>query len=101
LAAFIPPLWVERGGDVIVRVHAKPKASRSRIVGLKNGALEVQIAAPPVDGAANAELLACLGKATKLPKSRVLLESGEASRDKAVRFVGLTWETVKSSLLPP
>jgi len=35
----------------------KPRASKSRILGVREGMLEVALAAPPVDGEANAELI--------------------------------------------
>lgn len=69
-----------------LRVKVKPRASRSRIVGVRSGMLEVAIAAPPVDGEANAELIRVLGRALGVNKSGIRIVSGEASREKLVQI---------------
>ena len=79
-------------GGVTVRVRVKPRASKSRVLGEKEGALEVAVAAPPVDGEANAELIRTLAKHLGVPRSAVTLEAGEASRQKRVRVAGLSVE---------
>ena len=67
-------------------VHAKPRAraGKSRVVGLFGDSLDVAVGAPPVDGAANEELLCFLAKALKLPRSQLRLLRGESSRQKLV-----------------
>jgi uncharacterized protein (TIGR00251 family) len=52
-------------GTLIFNVLVVPRASRSEIVGEHNGALRVRIAAPPVDGAANEELIRTLARASR------------------------------------
>lgn len=74
--------------DVVLRVWAKPKASRTKILGVREGALEIALAAPPVDGAANETLLKFLQKTTGLTSARVELIQGETSRHKRVRLRG-------------
>lgn len=83
------PPFTRHGQDCLLRVWAKPKASRTRVVALGPQGLEVALAAPPVDGAANGELCAFLAKALRLPKGRVRLERGHSSRNKTVRLVGV------------
>lgn len=73
----------------MISVHAKPRASKTRVLGVTNGALEVALAAPPVDGAANEELVCALSDHFGIPKRRVTLVGGEASRHKRVRLEGL------------
>ena len=51
--------------------------------------LKIQIAAPPVDGEANAELLRFLAKLFGVPKSRTSLVSGDTGRHKRVRIDGI------------
>jgi uncharacterized protein (TIGR00251 family) len=68
-------------------VRAVPNASRSEISGWEDDpragrVLRVRVAAPPVEGKANAELRAFLAKALGLPKSQVTLEKGDSSRFK-------------------
>lgn len=76
------------GARLTVRV--KPRASRSRVVGLREGALEVAVAAPPVDGEANAELIAFMSKKLGVAKSALGLVAGEGARLKVLSVRGLT-----------
>lgn len=80
-------------------VLAQPGASRSEVVGDHDGRLRVRLAAPPVDGRANAELIAFLARRLGLPKSSVRIARGEASRRKEVALdAALTAEAVVSGL---
>jgi len=81
-----------------VSVHAKPRASRSRIVRADGLRIEVALAAPPVDGAANAELIALLATALSLPKSALRLVLGESSKHKVVEVAGLTADEIARRL---
>jgi hypothetical protein len=73
-------------GYRVITVHVVPRASRSEIVGEHNGALRVRIAAPPVDGAANEELIRLLAKKFAVSKSDVSVLSGRTGRIKQVRI---------------
>ena len=66
-----------------------PRAGRSGFAGLREGALLVKLAAAPVDGAANDELIALLAKTLKSPKRDISLVSGERSRTKRIRIAGM------------
>ena len=76
--------YSEKGGSITFHVYVVPRASRSEIAGEHNGALRVRIAAPPVDGAANRELIAVLAKALHVPRSAVAIDAGHNSRTKRV-----------------
>lgn len=69
-------------------VRVTPKASRSRVLGLVDGALKVAVAAPPEDGKANAELVATLADALGVARRDVVVASGAASRRKLVDVAG-------------
>lgn len=73
-------------GAQVVRlaVRVQPRAARSRVVGRQGAALKVQIAAPPVDGAANAALLALLADWLDVPRRTLRLVRGESGRDKLI-----------------
>jgi uncharacterized protein (TIGR00251 family) len=86
------------GGAVRFEVFAKPRASKSKIVGVREGALEVALAAPPVDGAANAELVKFLARVLGVSKSSVELVRGESSRTKLVAVHGLSQEELRARL---
>jgi uncharacterized protein len=91
-------LVVTRDGAVRFEVHASPRARTSTIVGVRNGALAVRLAAPPADGAANDELLATLASALGLARRDVVLVRGGSSRDKLVEVHGLLPSEVQARL---
>jgi uncharacterized protein (TIGR00251 family) len=75
---------------VTIAVRVSPRASRSEITGLENGILKVRLCAPPVDGAANAELIKLLAKTFGVAKSDIAIVSGETSRNKRIRIYNLS-----------
>lgn len=85
-------------GAVRFEVHAKPRAKKSRLVGLHGEALDVSLAAPPVDGAANDALVELLAKVLSLSKRDVGLVRGASSRTKLVEVRGLDVEAVRARL---
>jgi len=68
------------GEDLILDCRLQPKASKDEFAGLHGERLKIRLTAPPVDGKANAHLLAFLAKAFGVAKSQVSLESGELNR---------------------
>ena len=82
--------YTENGDDLIFAVRVIPKSSKSEIVGEHDGALKVKINAPPVDGAANAELIKILAKRLRVSKSAVEITGGQTSKQKQVRINGIT-----------
>ena len=91
LADEMSSLQVERRGNCLrIRVRVKPRASRSRILGTREGALEIALAAPPVDGEANDELIRTLASALGCGKSSVEIVSGAGSRSKLLAIAGFT-----------
>jgi uncharacterized protein (TIGR00251 family) len=73
---------------LLLQVRVVPRAGRSAIAGVRDGALLVRLAAAPVDGAANAELIDVIAAAFAVPRRAVTLVSGERSRLKRVRIAG-------------
>jgi len=67
-------------------LHVQPGAKRTEVAGVHGDALKVRLAAPPVDGKANAELLRFLADAFGVPLRQVALVRGETSRQKVVRI---------------
>ncbi|MFL6374956.1 MAG: DUF167 domain-containing protein [Pyrinomonadaceae bacterium] len=86
--------------ELQLTVRVVPRASKSEIVGLHDGALKVRIAAPPVDGVANAELVKLLAKAFGIAKAGVEIISGESSKTKRIRIIGATEVAVRAVLRP-
>lgn len=75
----------ERDGWVTFSVRVVPRASKTEIVGLHGGALKIRIAAPPVEGAANEELIRGLAKALGLPPRDVEIVRGQTGKSKQIR----------------
>ncbi|HXL79908.1 MAG TPA: DUF167 domain-containing protein [Pyrinomonadaceae bacterium] len=76
--------YSEKDGCLTFQVYVVPRASRSEIAGEHNGALRVRLAAAPVDGAANRELIAVLAKALRVSRSAVEITAGHTSKTKRV-----------------
>jgi len=75
------------GDDLILRLRVQPKASRNAFMGpYGEQEYKVSLTAPPVQGKANEHLLKFMAKAFGLPRSRILLESGDHSRSKCLRL---------------
>ncbi|GFQ69721.1 UPF0235 protein C15orf40 homolog [Trichonephila clavata] len=70
--------------EIIIKIHAKPGAKESGITDVGEDSVGIQISAPPVDGAANKELIRYLGEVLNLRKSDLSLEKGSRSKDKTV-----------------
>jgi uncharacterized protein len=75
-------------------VRCIPRAGRSGITGLRGGALLVRLAAAPIDGAANAELLAILSASLGLPRRALSIAGGGRSRTKRVLVEGASPEAL-------
>ena len=85
----MPATWYRIDGDsAILTLHIQPGAKRSEIAGIHDGALKIRIAAPPVEGQANARLLDFLKKAFDVPSSQVILKQGSGGRRKVVEIHG-------------
>ena len=76
-----------------------PRAGRSGFAGLRDGALLVRLAAAPVDGAANDELIALIAKALRIPKRDITIVSGERARSKRIRIAGIDREQALAKLV--
>jgi uncharacterized protein (TIGR00251 family) len=85
-------------GTVSFAVRAQPRSSREAIEGVREGALRVALTAPPVDGEANAALVALLAKALGVPKRDVAVVAGSSGRSKRVRVAGVTADEVRTRL---
>jgi hypothetical protein len=82
----------------ILTVKVIPRAGKTAITGTRDNALLIRLAAAPVDGAANATLLSLLADALGVPKRQVTILSGEKSRTKHVKVMGVTAEVVRQRL---
>jgi len=85
-------------GGIRLAVHVQPRAARTEVVGLYGGALKVRVASPPVDGAANQEVVRFLAQRLGIPRSRVELISGAGARRKSLLLRGVSLQEVRHRL---
>lgn len=83
---------------VRISVRAKPRAKKSRVVRVEGLRIDLALAAPPVDGAANEELVRVLAEVLSIPKRAITLVVGAGSKNKVVEIAGLTSEEITARL---
>ena len=88
----------EKDGSISFTVRVVPRASKTEFAGELEGAAKVRVASPPVDGAANAELIKLFAKALGVAKSDVEIVAGLASKTKQIRVTGATAEQFRNAI---
>jgi uncharacterized protein len=88
----------EQSQSVSLEVYVQPRASKTELAGLHDGRLRIRLAAPPVDGAANAALVAFIAEKLGIAKSRVQVVAGLTSRRKVIRIDGMSANAVNAAL---
>jgi len=81
------------GVTFAVKVH--PRARKDAITRELGDALKVSLTAPPIDGKANQACIEFCAKLLKVPRSSVTIASGQSSRQKGIRVIGLSAEEVR------
>ncbi len=84
--ADLPPWLRAAGGDSVLDVVVQPGARRSALVGEHGDALRIRLAAPPVDGQANAALIDFIAALCGVARRDVSLTRGATSRRKQLRI---------------
>ena len=87
--------------STMIVVRVVPRSSKIAITQQSAGIYKIRLTAPPVDGAANAQLLDILAEKLSLSRSNIHLISGETGRTKRFRIVGLDPLFVSERLLKP
>lgn len=88
----------ERGA--LLTVHVQPNASRTECVGVHGDAIKIRVAARPIQGAANEELIRFIADRCSLARTQVQIQAGPESRRKRVCVQGVTAAWVVARLLP-
>ena len=81
-----------------IEIYVQPRASKTEIAGMHDGRIKVRLAAPPIDGAANAALIDFIATKLAIAKSRVRIVAGATGRRKVVEVDGITEEIVRERL---
>ncbi len=91
--------WIAETNDgVVLSLHCQPGAKASRVVGLHNDRLKLQLQAPPLENRANEALVAWLAGQLSLPRKQIEILTGHTSRQKRVSVRGATLEQVQRLL---
>ncbi len=83
-----------------ITLHIVPRAKTTAVAGFYGEAVRVRVAAPPADGAANAELLRFLAEQLGVPRGKVRIVSGALSRRKVIEVEGRSAEAIQQALIP-
>jgi len=81
----VSPWFRWDGGDLILRVRVQPRAAKNELAGLHGDRLKIRLTSPPVDGKANAAVIAFVAALCGVAPSRVMLTAGSAGREKTLR----------------
>lgn len=92
--------WRETTEGVVVNVRVVPRAPKSCVQGLLGDALKLRLAAPPVEGKANTELVRFLAGVLELHAGHIQLLAGATGRNKRVLIQGLSGAAVAAKLAP-
>lgn len=91
-------LCTVNGDGILLSLHIQPRASKNEVCGIQNNALKIRLTSPPVDGAANKLCRDFLAVLLDVPKSDIVIISGEASRFKRVRIHSNEPERLKKAV---
>ena len=81
-----------------IAVQVQPNSRKNEVVSFEDGVLKVKIAALPVKGKANKELIDFLSSILKISKGSIVIEKGLTSKRKGIAVEGLTQDEVTSRL---
>lgn len=73
-----------------IHLHVAPRASRTKVAGLHDGRIKLTVAAPPVEGRANEEIVKFLARALRVGRTAVRLVSGDSGKRKVVEVDGVS-----------
>ena len=82
-------LYKENKNSLTINIYVVPRSSKSEIVGIYNDCLKIKLKSPPVDNAANEELIRFLANKLKIPKSNIEILKGHNQKKKIVSIVGV------------
>jgi uncharacterized protein len=86
------------GAAALLRVHVHARASRDEVVGWRADALRIRVSAPPIDGRANAAVVALIARVAGVARSAVKVVGGARSPDKLVRVGGVSADALRGRL---
>jgi uncharacterized protein len=91
-------LIAETATGIELDVRVIPRAKKSSLGGVRDGAVLIRLAAPPVENAANEALVSLLSDILHVPRRAIRIISGERARHKRVAIDGLARDLAKTHL---
>lgn len=88
----------DKNNLVRLKIIVRPKAKRPGISGLHDNMIKLSVAAPPVDGKANREVIAYLADFFDLKKKEISIVAGQHSKKKICRIWRLTEEQIRQKV---
>lgn len=85
-------------GKVCLSLHIQPGAKKTEVAGIHGEALKIRLAAPPVDGKANDALIRFLAQSLGLPRSAIVIKSGQTSRQKHLELSNISLDQTMRTL---
>ncbi|MGO9612036.1 MAG: DUF167 domain-containing protein [Dissulfurispiraceae bacterium] len=73
--------------SIVIEVKVIPRSSKKGIMGYTGDVLKVKVTAPPVDGAANEQLMELLSEKFGVRKGNIVILKGETSKRKTVKII--------------
>jgi len=75
---------------ITIEVKVEPRSSQKGIAGvMENNVLKVKLTSPPVEGAANEQLIEVIAEALKVKRAQVKVIRGQSSKRKVVEISGV------------
>ena len=82
------PAWAERDDGIVLAVRVTPRGGRDALLAGSDAHLAARLAVAPVDGKANAALLALVAATFHVPRRAVTLIAGDTARLKRLHVAG-------------
>jgi uncharacterized protein (TIGR00251 family) len=83
---------------VLLNVRLKPRSRKNAISGVRDGTVQIEVSAPPIDNQANEAMLRVLAASLRIAKSHLEIARGEKSSDKTVRVLALDENEIQQRL---
>ena len=91
--------WIkELSEGLLISINVQPRSSKTEIIGMHQNSLKIKLTSPPVEGAANSLLIKFISKKLGIAKSKIVLKSGEKSRQKKLIIKGCSKEEIIKKL---
>lgn len=94
----LPNYIHETNAGTVLEIYAAPRSKKNSILGEYQGRLKIALTAPPVDGEANAALVAFLAKHLGISQKQISIIRGTTNKRKSVRIDGISAEEIMARL---